>query len=199
MRQDSNLVIPVKGIETGKSRLAPCLDQHQRETLIHWLLNRTILLVRELVQPANAFVLSPDASVLNLARNADIQAVYQATTGLNEGLSELKTRLQSLRTVIIPVDLPYLMKQDIMCHMNLSGIGISPDGRRTGTNMLSMPEPGAIDCLFGPSSFQSHHRAAILSGLPVTVIDRARIRFDLDTPDDLAAWEDRQSVLSGPR
>ena len=64
-------------------------------------------------------------------------------------------------------------------------MAISPDGRNSGTNALSLPVPDAIRFRFGQNSFENHKRAAVDAGLAVSIITSPGLDLDLDTPRDL--------------
>ncbi len=182
---DANVIIPIKGFDTGKSRLAAALTDEERTTLVRNLVKRTIGCAVAVVGPDATYLLSPDAEVVAAAGKSGIRGLLQNGSGLNDGLNELRRRLQPVRTVIVPADIPHLDARDIRAHALVHGVGISPDREKMGTNVLSVPRPGAMRFRFGYDSFYEHHRAARRAGLAVTVIDLPRLRLDLDRPRDL--------------
>ena len=181
----ANVIIPVKGFDTGKSRLAAALTDEERAVLVRNLVKRTIGCAVAVVGADATYLLSPDAEVVEAAGESGVRGLLQNGCGLNDGLDELRQRLEPVRTVIVPADIPHLGARDIRAHVRIDGVGISPDRHRMGTNVISLPRPGAIRFRFGYDSFYEHRRAARRAGLTVTVIDLPRLRLDLDRPRDL--------------
>ena len=65
-------------------------------------------------------------------------------------------------------------------------MALASDG---GTNGVVMRPPGVLDTHFGEGgSAAVHERAALAAGLAVVVVDLPGLAFDVDTPEDLAAW-----------
>lgn len=182
---EANVVIPVKGFDTGKSRLSAALADDERTALVRTLVKRTIGCAFAAVGPDATYLLSLDAEVVAAADRNGARGLLQDGGGLNEGLDQLRHRLEPRRTVILPADIPHLDARDIRAHALVGGLGITPDRARMGTNLLSVPRPGAVRFRFGYDSFYEHLRAARRAGLAVTVIDSPRLRLDLDRPRDL--------------
>ena len=55
-----NIVIPVKGIETGKSRLSAALDFNERISLNKHLIEHTLSKATSFDKTARVYVVSPD-------------------------------------------------------------------------------------------------------------------------------------------
>ena len=182
---EANVVIPVKGFGTAKSRLSAALAADERTALVRSLVKRTIGCAVAVAGPDATYLLSPDADVVAAADRNGVRGLLQDGGGLNEGLDQLRHRLEPRRTVILPADIPHLDARDIRAHALVGGLGITPGRARMGTNVLSVPRPGALRFRFGYDSFYEHLRAARRAGLAVTVIDSPRLRLDLDRPRDL--------------
>lgn len=185
MTDSINVVIPVKGLLNGKSRLAGVLDADERTALIRRLMERTIRIAVMLPGNIDVYVVSPDNAAESIARSGGAEFLIQTTDGLNAGLAQAAAQISDDRTIYLPADLPQLTGKDIHPHMVAVGIGISPDSRGQGTNVLSLPTPAAIPFQFGTDSFRLHCTSAKKSGFCFEVIDRPGLAFDLDTEDDL--------------
>ena len=89
-------------------------------------------------------------------------------------------------------DLPNLSPDDVTALLDAippdAGVAIAPDRAGSGTNGLAMMPPDAIPFAFGPGSFELHRAGAVAAGLPLAVVERPSLAFDLDTPADLARW-----------
>ncbi len=92
---------------------------------------------------------------------------------------------------VVSADLPLVTPADVVALVAATpqrGIAIAraKDG---GTNAVSMRPPGALPTRFGePGSAALHEQAAREAGLDAVVLDRPGLAFDVDTPEDLAAW-----------
>lgn len=189
MADSINVVIPVKGLLNGKSRLAGVLTVDERTALNRRLMERTVQIAVMLPGTTYVYVVSPDNAVENIARSGGANFLIQTTDGLNTGLAQAAAQISNDRTVYLPADLPRLTGNDIHPHMVADGIGISPDSRGQGTNVLSLPTPAAIPFQFGTDSFRLHCATAEKSGFCFQVIDRPGLAFDLDTEADLRRME----------
>jgi 2-phospho-L-lactate guanylyltransferase len=67
-------------------------------------------------------------------------------------------------------------------------VAIAPDRAGTGTNGLALRPPDAIPFHFGAGSRAAHAAAAEAANVPLTVVERPGLAFDLDTPEDLRGW-----------
>ena len=181
-----SIVIPIKGLRTGKSRLAHLMPDDARSALNRHLVERSLRIAASIGKPAYILAVSPDADVGDLAGDLSVYFLHQATCGLNEGLAEAARQLPRRRTVYIAADLPDLSGDDIRALIDVPGIAIAPDQREQGTNALSLPTPTAIGFHFGPNSFGLHRADAMKSGFALETIKRAGLAFDLDTEVDLA-------------
>ena len=92
---------------------------------------------------------------------------------------------------VVAADLPRLTAAEVRALVSATpecGIAIAraQDG---GTNAVSMRPPGKVTTHFGePGSAEVHERAAWLAGGDAHVLDCPGLAFDVDTPEDLAAW-----------
>jgi 2-phospho-L-lactate guanylyltransferase len=62
---------------------------------------------------------------------------------------------------------------------------VAPSADERGTNLLLRRPPLAVPARFGPDSFRRHVEAAAEVDLPVSVVERPELAFDLDVPDDI--------------
>ena len=189
MMQDASIVIPVKGLASGKSRLAVMLSPAERlalnRRLVEHVLETALEAGRKMGPDIAVYLLSTDEAVADIASSRSARFIRQTTEGLNAGLLEAVDCLPAHRTVFLAADLPNLTSDDIAPLLNAPGIGLAPDRRQIGTNALSVPQPGSLPFSFGPESMRLHLESAENLGLQVQVIQRPGLALDLDTKDDL--------------
>jgi len=181
-----NIVVPIKGLREGKTRLAGALSSDERHSLNSYLAERTLAVIRDALPDAVRWAVSPDPEIGDLARRFGAKFFAQSGHGLNAGLAEVCTGLETTRTVYVAADLPDLSVDDIVLLSVSDVIAIAPDESGRGTNALSLPVPRAIDFQFGPDSFARHKETAAAAGHPIGILRRPGLAFDLDTKDDLA-------------
>lgn len=187
-------VVPVKDLRGTKSRLAPILDPCARAGLTLYMMRRVVKRLIE-AEVDEVCVVSPDAVVLEEAKEAGATPLLQRSEGLNPALEEarevaLERGASSL--LVIPADLPLVEEGDLrelLGERHASSVLISPDGARDGTNALLLSPPDAAPFSFGTGSFERHVEAARERGLDARVCEIPRLAFDLDTAEDFARLE----------
>ncbi len=195
-----HVVVPVRALRGGKLRLADALDEGHRTALMTGLLRHTIAVLTAWPDATAVHVVSPDPSVLPVARAAGARPLLQPDHGLNEGV--LAARAVALAAgatamLILPVDLPLLdasaldglieaADAAVAAGSGRPVVVIAPADARTGTNALLLSPPDAIQPGFGPGSLERHLRAAAAVEASTQLVVEPALGFDLDTPDDLA-------------
>ncbi|CAN5827911.1 2-phospho-L-lactate guanylyltransferase [soil metagenome] len=190
----TRIIVPHRGLEAAKTRLAPSLSADEREALARQLLERVLSAAREACD--DVVVITPSAALAPVVEPSGARLVVQRGMGLNEGLDQ--ARFDALvydvgTLVILHGDLPNLDGADVQALVDAlppSGpaVAIAPDRAGTGTNGLVLRPPGVMSFRFGPGSFAAHLSEAERAGVPVVAVNRAGLAFDLDTPEDLARW-----------
>ena len=191
------VVVPVRGLGGGKTRLAGALDPTARMRVNRALVLNTLrVLERWLGGLEHCLVVSPCARALRLAEQHGAMALRQPRprAGLNPALRlalRHAARAGVRRVLILPCDLP-LLSISALDALLVSGRGdtrvvLAPDRARTGTNALLLSRAPGFPLRFGPDSFVSHQAAAHARGWTLALCERPELSFDLDTPEDLAA------------
>jgi 2-phospho-L-lactate guanylyltransferase len=190
-------VVPMRGLVAGKSRLAPVLDAAERAALNRELLARTLAIVSKWCgAPQRCIVVSPCSRALALAREAGATTIREGAraVGLNRAvrLGVVRAAVQgATHVLILPGDLPHVGADALSALVNAAGsdrrIVLAPDKSGTGTNALLIAVGTGFEFAFGPASFAAHQAAAKRAGLTMSIVRRADLEFDLDTPEDLAA------------
>ncbi len=185
--------MPHRGLDVAKTRLAPVLDPAAREQLARALLVRVLKVAREACD--DVVVISPSAALQPLVAEAGARLSAQRGMGLNAGLEQARSEavVEGIDVlVVLHGDLPNLAVDDVMALAKAiplpAGVAIAPDRAGTGTNALAQRPAAAVPFRFGAGSCAAHLDAATVAGLPVNVVHRPGLAFDLDTPEDLARW-----------
>ncbi|MDH3287340.1 MAG: 2-phospho-L-lactate guanylyltransferase [Betaproteobacteria bacterium] len=188
----------MRGIETGKTRLAPVLDAAARARLNRWLLTRTLDVIGQWqCTLARCIVVSPCAMTLELARLAGAETVHEHADAqeLNAAVAlgaAYAARRSAGRVLALPCDLPWITAESLTALAREAGppghVVIAPDRARNGTNALLIDVSPLPEFRFGSRSFARHLAWAAVRGRASTVLFRPELEFDLDTPEDFGVW-----------
>ena len=192
----TRFIIPHRGLEAAKTRLAPVLTDDERSKL-------GAILLRHVIRAALAsagtdddvMVISPSIGLAEIVGPLGATLIIQRGMGLNSGLEQARAAASGARVdtlVVLHGDLPNLRPSDIAALVAAlpvdGGVAIAPDRSGIGTNALAQRPIDAIPFRFGAGSFAAHCDAAVEAGWPLNAINRSGLSFDLDTPADLRRW-----------
>src|SRR3990170_8302165 len=157
------IIVPHRGLEAAKTRLATSLSPDERMFLASQLLQRVLKVAREVSD--DVVVISPSRSLLEVVEPSGARLVVQRGMGLNSGLDQVRfdAIVDDIGTLaVLHGDLPNLQAADVMTLLGslpadgAPGVAIAPDRAGTGTNALVLRPPGVIHFRFGPRSFAKH-------------------------------------------
>jgi 2-phospho-L-lactate/phosphoenolpyruvate guanylyltransferase len=187
-------IVPVAPLEAAKSRLGGALDAEERLDLAERLLARTVTTALDVPGLADVLVVSPDRDVLERAAGLGARTLRQRTRGLNAGLREARDDVVAggvEALLVLPIDLPFVTAATINAVLEPIGenhrrpvVALVPDRHGSGTNVLVLQPPTAIEFCFGPESRRAHREAAMAAGATYVELD-GPLTVDLDTPADL--------------
>ena len=197
-----HVVVPLRGIESGKSRLGQALDAEEREALVLGLLGRTLDVLAAWPQAQRTYLVTGDAATADLARRMQPTLIVLDEPhdgGLNAALRTARDAAAAAgatAVLMLPADLPLL---DVAALDRLldgadaalaAGKGhalvvVAPADARGGTNALLVSPPNLVEPSFGESSLAAHLTAAAKADATVQLVIDPALGFDLDTPDDL--------------
>lgn len=189
----TRLIVPHRGLEAAKTRLAPVLTPEERGELAAHLLRRVLRVARQAI--ADVVVISPSEALRDLVEEAGARLLHQRGMGLNEGLDQARAAAvaDGVETLLVlHGDLPDLEPEDVAALAasvpDRPGVAIAPDKTGSGTNGLALRPPEVIGFHFGTGSRREHEAAARAAGVAAVIVDRPGLALDLDTPEDLRGW-----------
>lgn len=193
MRRTTQVVIPHRGIDHGKTRLSGMLGPEGRATLSTAMLRRVTAACRGAVD--DVVVISPDPQLRRMARELGIGFTLQAGLGMNEALTQAREMAMTdgvSRLAIVSADLPEVQPADIVALLEAAdgspSVAIAPDRTGTGTNALVVQPLSTIPFRFGAMSRWAHVEEARRASVIPIIVERPGLAFDIDLPADLAAW-----------
>jgi 2-phospho-L-lactate guanylyltransferase len=186
------IAVPVKALDRGKRRLAPVLSPSERSRLVLAMLEG--VLAAALAQPGwTVWMLSPSDEALALAEAKGARPVPDRAGFLRGAIraaeAEFGPAVRAMAVVL--ADLPLLTATALGYGLETSAsvaVAATPAHADGGTNLLVRRPPRVIPARFGRSSFDRHRAEAYRRGLTLLDLRRWEIEFDVDTPEDLAAW-----------
>ena len=193
-------VVPMKPLHLAKSRLAVRLSPLQRSAL-------SLGMFRKVVQTAlespvdRLWVIGGDGTVKQAASELGAEWHEDEGSDLNESLTRAfqKAFASGLAPMYLPADLPFVIPDDVSELVKASADGqkltLSPAHRDGGTNAMLVPLGSPFRPALGLNSFQRHKSQAAALGVPLSICDRAGFGLDLDTPEDLKAYEEIEPGL----
>lgn len=180
------VVVPVKSFELAKGRLARRLDADHRGRLARQLAARVL----EAAGGLERWVACDSDEVARWAREQGAGVLRHPEPGLNPAVSHAVAELGRRgvgRVIVAHGDLP--LARDITWVGDFDGVTIVPDRRGDGTNVLAVPTGAGFTFAYGPQSAARHRAEAERLGLPLRVVPDEALGWDVDTPDDLALFD----------
>jgi 2-phospho-L-lactate guanylyltransferase len=178
----------VKSLSRAKTRLSPALTGLERGAL-------TLAMLEDVLDAAlsvpgwETWVISPDEVALEVAAGRGARPIPEAKPPLANAIRQVEAKAKqdgATALAVLPADVPLVTVETL--HEALRTLGAvvlarSADG--SGTSLLLRRPPRAIPARFGPDSFRRHLELAAERGLPVSVVERRELSFDVDRPDDI--------------
>jgi 2-phospho-L-lactate/phosphoenolpyruvate guanylyltransferase len=190
------VIVPIRSLAGGKTRLAGALTQEERQQLTEQMLRQVIgAALDSFVEPV-VLVISPDEAALKLSQTLGprVRPLVQpyAKPGLNNALfiaKEAAIAGGAATILVLPADLPLLSSDDIQHLLRRDApVVIAPDRHGKGTNalLIRLDGPGRdFTFLFGEESYGRHMDEAHRLGLDAATAVAMGTSFDLDTAADL--------------
>ena len=119
-----NVLIPVKSLSAAKSRLAGYLSLEERKKLMLQMLTHVITTIKSCETITQIAIVTPDKSVIQLAKQNGIKILPEEKPGYNEALTYAAQHENEHPLLTIAADLPLVTTQDIL-HTVLQGARFS--------------------------------------------------------------------------
>lgn len=193
------VVIPVKDLDSCKSRLAHALPDHARQALMGALLADLLDMLKTCAGISGTAVVTrcPRAAQLARTHNAEVMAL-EADRCLNSGvaaaISELTTR-HIPEVMILHADLPLASAGDIEAllqahHNSRTAVTLAPDNQQNGTNAMLLSLPTSMQFFYGQHSYSKHLDFCQKHAITVQTLRNEHIGCDIDL------WQDFAPLLS---
>ncbi len=188
-------IVPARDFRTGKSRLAPALDEDARAELSRWMLTRVLNALKKVRRVDGIAVLSDGAEALSLAESLGAEKIICPARDMNADLElgrEWALQQDARWLLVVHGDLPALEPSEVEAMLGRAGdssdgcavVAPSMDG---GTNGILIGPPNSLPFAFGDGSFRRHMESAESRGLRALRFESPGFRLDIDTISDLSA------------
>lgn len=192
-------LVPIRGLESAKSRLGADLDAEERLALVTQLLRRTLEAARDAVRIEGTIVVTMDGDAAELAGRHGAIGLVERAPGLNQAIEAARSvalARGATAVLVLPADLPAVSSaaiDDLIREADRAAAGPSlvamvSDRHGAGTNALLLAPPAVIPPRFGDGSRQAHEAAAAAAGARFVAVD-SPLALDVDTSADLVAAE----------
>lgn len=217
-------LVPIRGLETAKTRLGGDLDAEERRDLIEGLLRRTLRATRDARRIAGTIVVTMDPEAAGIARDHRAIGLVERAPGLNAAITAARSvavARGATAVLVLPADLPAIDADAVDAVVEAAAratagaevagargaartqgrtepqglVALVGDRHGSGTNALLVSPPALIDPAFGPASRELHGAAAHAAGATLLELD-GPLALDVDTAEDL---EDAESALGAIR
>ena len=205
-------IVPIRGLESAKTRLGEDIDAEERLALVVELLQRTLSATRDAHHIAGTIVVTKDPDAAGIATKLDAIGLVERAPGLNEAIvaaRSLAVARSATAVLVLPADLPGVTSQavdEVIERASLLGdvpdadrrgvVALVSDRHGRGTNALLVSPSGLIEPAFGEYSRDGHRAAAQAAGAAFLDLD-GPLSLDLDTADDLLEAEAVLGSLHG--
>jgi 2-phospho-L-lactate guanylyltransferase len=187
------VLVPVKALAQGKSRLSICLSPEARHSLSRAMLTDVVTSARSATAVDRVVVVSSDPSLLQLARQLGAAIVNEGyPRGLNGAVAvgtEFCLQLGATAVLILLADLPLVTANDVeLIFRQINGdpqLVVVPCKEGEGTNALLRVPPEVVPTRFGGPSLGAHQNVAREYRIPCQTIEIPHIAFDVDSSEDL--------------
>lgn len=188
-------IVPIRGLESAKSRLGAHLDAEERVELVTELLRRTMTAARDARRVEGAVLVTKDPAAAGVAAQHRAVGLVEVAPGLNEAIDAARSvavARGATAILVLPADLPAVSPEFVDALVETAArfeapaglVATVPDRHGEGTNVLLLSPPDVIEPAFGPGSRSSHQRAARAAGARHVELD-SPLDLDVDTTADL--------------
>lgn len=181
-------IIPVKRLDSSKSRLSSMLDKESRIKLSIYLLEDLLSVVDCVF---DSVVVGYDDEVKRISEMFSSKFIKDNGSGVNDAVRFANEYCKAYdATIVLPIDLILLTTIDLVIIKEVArrvkrGIVITPSRRLDGTNILLRKPPLVMDTYYDMDSYLIHIDKALEQGLEVNILLNNRLRYDLDDAKDL--------------
>jgi 2-phospho-L-lactate/phosphoenolpyruvate guanylyltransferase len=187
------VLLPVKPFADAKQRLAPALDSETRAGLARAMLSDVLHVLARARSAQRVIVFTAADEVMQMVKPFRFSVVAEKSVdGHSAAVNHMVEELSGTSSHIFSLasDLPRLLPSEVDFVLDAASepITLIPSRDWTGTNGVVFIPPAKIAMEYGQGSFRRHVSKVSAAGHNADVMNLPGMAFDLDTPEDLAAF-----------
>ena len=183
-------IVPIKGFESPKQRLADILSQKERGDFAECMLRDVITALDDL---EGILVISGEAAALEVAYCLGARVMEEKGNGGYSAAVHQACKILASEGVTgmmhVPGDVPLISRDEVnqiaSMQVNIPGACVVPSREFGGTNCLALWPPNLMEPAFGADSFQRHCKLVEDLGIKPIVLELDGFALDIDTSEDL--------------
>ena len=204
-KSKTSILIPMRSLNEGKTRLSNLLSPNKREKLIKLLFTQLLKKLKTLKNQSplifsDILVITPCEEVEKISKDFHVQVLKEESlNGLNSAVKKgIYWSSENLydSSLILPGDIIDPETEDIKKILDMgrkarNSMVICPS-TDFGTNALYLSLPTRLNFKFGPNSFFEHQKEAKKISIRSIIAPVDSLKDDLDTGKDLEKFKTRQ-------
>lgn len=187
------VILPVKGFEKSKLRLAKLLTDSDRKALAKAMFIDVIRVLCSSIAVTNIIVVTSNAEVMKLALEYGVTVVEEPELckGLNAAVTLGVNYAQAAgaeQVMIIHADLPLLKQEHITLLQEAHGecaVTVVPDKLKLGSNVMMLTMPTKMQFFYGENSFHLHQLFCQQHDITHQTFIINDLMLDIDEPEDV--------------
>jgi len=181
-------IVPVKGLDGAKSRLAPLLDRNERARLVVAMLEDVLDACAEATTLSGTLLVTPHPELAPSGTDVLVDAGEGHAQAIAAALAHPRATEGAL---VVMADCPLVQPESLDALAAAAkpvALVPSADG---GTNALALADPRALEPAFGiaDSAAVTVERARA-AGYEPAVLDDPLLALDVDRPEDVARFHE---------
>ncbi len=201
-KSKTSILIPMRSLSEGKTRLSNLLSSNKREKLIKLLFTQLLKKLKSLKNQfplifSDILVITPCEEVEKISKDFHVHVLKEQNlnglnSAVNKGMCWSSENLYD-SCLILPGDIIDPETEDIkkileMGKKSTDSMVICPS-TDFGTNALFLSLPTRLNFKFGPNSFYEHQKEAKKSSIRSIIAPVDSLKDDLDTGKDLEKFK----------
>jgi 2-phospho-L-lactate guanylyltransferase len=192
-------LVPIRGLASGKTRLAGLLDADSRAALNATLLQRVLGAVSAADGGLQRCIVAAGAEdAARVARSCGAQVLLASDRlGLNGTLHvarQMAIAYGATEILALVADLPEVSGaalRRLLAALPAGGAAVIADKEGVGTTGLLLPADCPLPFMFGADSLARHRSGLLACRMEPVVWTDPALSFDLDSPQDYGCWRAR--------